>query len=345
MTLSSFIKDRLLLIILLLAAVGTSAVFMGMYGADRALIIYVSLSVAVATFAGLTFEYVRKKIFYDRVRMTLNDLDEKYLLSEVIEEAGFEEGRILNEILSETGRSHLEHVEELKRAGDEYKDFLELWIHEVKIPIAAADLMIKNSTEESTKKIGTQLALIDDLTEQALFYARSNTLEKDYFIVKCDVREIVYSVIRRNKETLIAGGIKVKPTRIEENVYTDGKWFAFILNQIVNNSIKYMAESAEKTLGFECEKTRENVILSISDTGCGINAADLPRIFDKGFTGSNGRLEGRKATGIGLYLCKKLCDKMGVGIEILSSENAGTTLRLIFPRGSFTQPAQNLTKS
>ena len=118
---------------------------------------------------------------------------------------------------------------------------------------------------------------------------------------------------------------------IETMVYTDEKWVRFILNQIIGNAIKYHAE--QPILHFGATKTNDKIVLFISDNGIGIPKSDLPRIFEKGFTGQNGRT-GKNSTGIGLYLCKRLCDKLGIGLTAYS-ENRGTTISLIFQMNDF----------
>lgn len=118
---------------------------------------------------------------------------------------------------------------------------------------------------------------------------------------------------------------------IETKVYTDEKWVRFILNQIIGNAIKYHAE--QPILHFGATKTDDKIVLSISDNGIGIPKSDLPCIFEKGFTGQNGRT-GKNSTGIGLYLCKRLCDKLGIGLTAYS-ENRGTTISLIFQMNDF----------
>lgn len=337
MRLRSFIKDKLFLIILLSAAVFTSILFMNMYGAAVAVCAYVGVSVGAATFAALTVEFAVKKRFYGRMLATLIDLDEKYLISEMLEYPGFEEGRILEQILSETERSRFENVASVRHSVDEYREYLEMWIHEVKIPIATADMIIKNNPGEMGVRLRKELARIDDYTQQALFYARSNTLDKDYLIVKCSARELISGVVKKNKTALITDKVNVDISGDDADIYTDSKWMAFILNQIVDNSIKYMDGCGDKRLEFVVNENKENVTISVNDTGCGISVAELPRIFDKGFTGSNGRLDGRKATGIGLYLCRKLCEKMNVGIMAQSQEGVGTSVSLVFPKGSFVR--------
>ena len=248
--------------------------------------------------------------------------------------AGFLEGNILYEILKMVNKSMLEHVNKYKHLQEEYKEYIELWIHEVKIPIATTKLIIDNNKNEITKSIDEEIEKIDGYIEQALFYARSNNVQKDYIIRKCDLKEIINTVIKKNKIKFITLKIKLDIKDVEREVFSDSKWIVFILNQIIDNSIKYLDKSRNQITIYSKEN-KECVILYIKDNGMGISDSDIKRVFEKGFTGSNGRINGKKSTGIGLYLCKKLCDRLRIGLDINSIENEGTEVKLIFPKNSF----------
>ena len=217
---------------------------------------------------------------------------------------------------------------------EEYKEYIEIWIHEIKLPIATSKLIIENNKSDVTRNIDDELNKIEDYVEQALFYARSNTVEKDYIIRKVNLKDIVNGVIKKNKNVLISEKIKVDIYDIEKEVYIDSKWIAFILNQIIANSIKY-SRNEERMIDISAKDLKDCVTLCIKDNGIGIRSEEIARVFEKGFTGTNGRINGKKSTGIGLYLCKKLCDKLGVGISLVSNENDGTEVKLVFPKGSY----------
>jgi signal transduction histidine kinase len=196
-------------------------------------------------------------------------------------------------------------------------------------------MIIENNQNEITRSIEEEINEIENYIEQALYYARSEIANKDYYIKKCNLKDIVNEAIKKNKKTLINKKIKIETINIEKIIYTDSKWTQFILNQIILNSIKYKKELNPEII-CEAEEKKEKVILKIKDNGIGIKETEISRVFDKGFTGTNGRIE-KKSTGIGLYLCKKLCNNLGMGIEINSKENEWTELKLIFPKNSFTQ--------
>ena len=198
-------------------------------------------------------------------------------------------------------------------------------------------MIIENNKNEVTKSIDEELRKIENYTEQALFYARSNTVEKDYYIKKVVLKEVVNDSIKKNKNILIHEKILVNVHDLEVEVYIDNKWIEFILNQIIQNSIKYKKENINLEIEIYAKTGKENVVLYIKDNGIGIKQGELTRVFEKGFTGTNGRLIGKKSTGIGLYLCKKLCIKLGITIKLNSVQNVGTEIQLIFPKSSYTE--------
>ena len=271
---------------------------------------------------------------YNELKSNLDELDDKYLISEIINTPDFLEGKILKKSMQEAGKSMLENVNTYKRLQEDYKEYIELWIHEIKIPIATSKLIIENNKNEITKSIGEELDEIENYTEQALFYARSNTANKDYIVTKSNLQEIVNGAILKNKSALLSSKTSIELHDLEREVYTDSKWAVFIINQIIQNAIKYSKIKDRKIEIYAISK-RENVVLYIKDNGIGIKKGEITRVFEKGFTGENGRTINKKSTGIGLYLCKKLCNKLGLGIELNSEKDIGTEVRIIFPKSSF----------
>ena len=196
-------------------------------------------------------------------------------------------------------------------------------------------MIIQNNKSAVTKSIGEELDKVENYIEQALFYARSNAVEKDYIITKSNLKEIVNGAILKNKTNLLNKMVALELKDLEQEVYTDNKWAIFIINQIIQNSVKYLKEQDKKIEIFAKPKN-DKVILYIKDNGIGIKKGEITRVFEKGFTGENGRIIGKKSTGIGLYLCKKLCDKLGLAIELNSEKDVGTEVRIIFPKNSYT---------
>lgn len=197
-------------------------------------------------------------------------------------------------------------------------------------------MIIENNKNEVTKSIDEELNKIENYIEQALFYARSTNVEKDYFIKKNNLREIVNECIKKNKNILIQEKTIIDLHNLDFYIETDSKWIIFILNQVVQNSIKYKKQDKQLKLEIYAQKGKENISLYINDNGIGIKSGELEKVFEKGFTGTNGRYSNKKSTGIGLYLCKKLCDKLGIAININSVENEGTEINLVFPKATYT---------
>ena len=328
MKLGEFIKERLLYLVLLIIIIGTILIFL--------IIAYIVLLPTIIYIICCISEYVKKKSYYDYLENNMDKLEEKYLISEILPEANFVEGRLLKETLKQTGKSMIENVNKYKFAVEDYKDYIEMWIHEIKIPIATSKLIIENNKSDITKSIDEEINKMENYIEQVLFYARSNAVEKDYIINKSSLKEIVNSAVIRNKEWIVNNNIKLNLHDLEKKVYTDSKWCIFIINQIIQNSIKY-SKKDNKEIEIYAEENKNNVSLIIKDNGIGINEKDISRVFEKGFTGENGRLIGKKSTGIGLYLCKKLCDKLDLGIQIASNLEEGTTVTLTFPVNSLVE--------
>ena len=336
MKFKDFVKEKMILIVGILLAISSIEILLLAYKVGILVRLYCALIVIFVVVLAILAEYKRKKDYYDELIKNMEDLREKYLISEIIKTPNFIEGKILKEILQDTGKSMLENVNYYKNIQEDYKEYIELWIHEVKIPIAASKLMIQNNKNQITKSIDEELDKVENYTEQALFYARSNTVEKDYIINKTNLKEIVNGAILKNKTTLLNEKVSIELTNLKsEEVYTDSKWAVFIINQIIQNAIKY-SKKEDKKIEISSKEKNEKVILYIKDNGIGIKKGEITRVFEKGFTGENGRAIGQKSTGIGLYLCKKLCDKLGLGIELNSEKGEGTEVRIIFPKNSYT---------
>ena len=320
---------------LLLFAIFTIEVFLFLYSVPVVFHLYVIGVLAVEYTVGIYLEYNTKKSYYKEILAHLQMLDEKYLIVEMLPEAGTWEEHLLDLILQDTNKSMLEQVNVYKRIQEEYREYIELWIHEIKLPIATAEMIIENNKGDVTKRIGDQIKEIEDYTEQALFYARSNYTNKDYSVRKCNLKDMISEVVKRNKQACISKKIRIVMNQVDQEVFSDAKWCQFILNQIMANSIKY-GKPQDAQIQFTGREYKDKIVLEIADNGIGMKAGEVRRVFDKGFTGSNGRI-GKKSTGIGLYLCKKLCDKLGLGIELTSKEGEGTTVSLVFPKNSYME--------
>lgn len=340
MSFKDYIKDKSIYILALLFVVATSEILLIPFNIHKFVKIYIKVVPVVMFSICFFIEYYRKNKYYTNLKNKIEELEEKYLISEIIEASDFSESKILKEILQETGKSMLENVNNYKHLTEEYKEYIELWIHEVKLPIATGKMIIENNKSEVTESIDEELDKIENYVEQALFYARSNVPEKDYYIKKQDLKEIINTAILKNKRSLLQNKVKLNLHELKGQVYTDSKWCTFIINQIIQNAVKY-SKTENKEIEIYDVNNKENTILYIKDNGIGIKESEISRVFEKGFTGTNGRKTGQKSTGMGLYLCKKLCDKLGLKIELNSNENLGTEVKITFPKSSFIQDVIN----
>lgn len=281
----------------------------------------------------MIMDFIAKKRFYDDITGIIYKIDKKYLLPEVVKRPNYYEGKIIYDVLSECNRNMHEHVNFYKNLQSEYREYIETWVHEIKTPISSSRLIIENSDSKEKNVLIDEMRKIEEYINQALYYSRSTDVSNDYIVKEFEVKEAVKEVIRNNRRDFINKRISVDIESVSGKVITDLKWVKFIINQIIINAIKYSKENSGNIKIYTTEG-KENIVLTIEDDGVGISKKDVSRVFDKGFTGDNGRKYG-KSTGIGLYLCKKLCEKLGLGISLSSMEGKGTKVNIIFPIGHF----------
>lgn len=282
------------------------------------------------------YDYWRRRSFYNQLWEILERLEEKTLIGEILMQPGFLDGQILDEILRRCNKYQNDRVADAEQDRQEYREYLDSWVHEIKTPIAAARLIVENNKNPVTLRIDDELRRIDGFVEQVLYYARSAAVEKDFKVEKTTLQALVNSALKTYSKPLIQAGGRPVFNGLDVPVCADTKSCVFVIGQIISNSIKYHAENLQ--VSFSAYEEQNAVRLIISDNGIGISPSDLPRVFDKGFTGDNGRRYS-KSTGIGLYLCKKLCNKMNMEISIQSDLGQGTTVILSFPQESYLQEA------
>lgn len=335
MTFLKFMSEKILTILLIIFSLITVEIFFMTYPLNTFIKIYTPIIIITSYIIGLIYEYNKKKKYYDYLDKMLNQLKEKYLITEVIKKPEFIEGKILYETLEQINKSMHENVNKYKYNVKDYKEYIELWIHEIKIPLATSKMIIENNKNNTTRSIEEELDKLENYIDQALYYARSNTVEKDYYIKKSNLKELVNESIKKNKTMLIQEKVEINTHDLNNIIYTDSKWIIFILNQLIQNSVKYKNKVNTLEIEIYSKENKDNTVLYIKDNGIGIKKNEINRVFEKGFTGTNGRLSNKKSTGIGLYLCKKLCNKLGISIELDSKENEYTEIKIIFPNSSY----------
>ncbi|HIZ21691.1 MAG TPA: sensor histidine kinase [Candidatus Blautia faecigallinarum] len=311
-------------------------VFLFVIGNSLSAVLLILIAWIVIVSVGLGFTYWKRKRQMQRLLDMTGQLSERYLISEVMELPERAEDQVYYRILKMAGKSMLEQISEVKRERLEYREYIEQWIHEIKTPITAMKLLCENHRTDWTKELLLELEKTTRFTEQALYYARSEHTEKDYSVREMALSNVVHQAIADNKYLLLQNGIHLEVEEMQDTVYSDEKWVRFILNQLIANAVKYRSE--QPILHFSASRQQDQVVLVVEDNGIGIPSADLPRIFEKGFTGQNGRTV-QQSTGIGLYLCKRLCEKLGIGI-IADSSDHGTAISLSFHINCLIQEVQ-----
>lgn len=335
MSFRKYLLDKLPFIVLNYIAFMFCAIIMKVSNLSFSAIGVLAFIWFMPTFSYMTMDFFSKVKFYKELVHVTNNLDKKYLLPEVIKRPKNYEGQIIYDVLEESNRAMHEHVNEYKLLQREYREYIETWVHEIKTPIALTKLVAENSEGKAKHIIQNETKRIEGYVEQVLYYSRSTDVSKDYIIKEFEIKGTLKTVIRNNRYDLINGCFKIDIEEVKGTVITDEKWLEFIINQIIVNSIKYKKDENAMIKAYT-KASKDKLILSIEDNGIGIIERDIEKVFQKGFTGYNGRIFG-KSTGIGLYLCKKLCLKLGLNITLESKFEEGTKVNIVFPLGNLTR--------
>ena len=330
-------KQKIPLLILNGTGMAALTVFLLLNGVNSDSLILILIVWGVILAGYLAGTYLLRKSQLDKLLSMAEQLEERYLLPEIMERPIRADDQVFYRLLKLSGKSMLEQTDKAKREAAEYREYIEQWIHEMKTPITAMKLICENRKSDFSKDLLVELEQANRYTEQALFYARSEHPEKDYFVREIRLFDVVHQAIGENRYLLRQSNVLIDLAETDDTVYSDEKWLCFILNQVIVNAVKYRAQAP--VIQFYTEHARNEVSLCIADNGIGIRAGDLPRIFEKGFTGENGRNTSQAATGMGLYLCKRLCDKLD--IEITAASNGKTVFRLSFHINDFIHQVQS----
>lgn len=322
MRLKDYIKDRMTAYILFTVTFVLMLIFMAVFNMSVQAVIIISVILILGMVFAEGWNYIRKKRWYNKLLRDMEQLDKKYLLSEMSVEPDFLDGRILFDVMRETNKSMCDHVADHRRETSDFREYIELWVHEIKLPVASLQLMCHN---DGNNKYNEQLKRIDEYIENVLYYARSGNAEKDYIIKPVSLKRAFAETAVKNREELQGRGIDLHTEGLDREVMTDSKWLAFIMGQLMGNSMKYQATE----INVSAEETENMISLHFKDNGIGIPESDISHIFDKSFTGENGRTHS-KSTGMGLYIVKKLCDKLGHTVSAESVRGEYTTITISF---------------
>lgn len=329
MNLKKYLIDKVVVILINAAAILLLSFYLYAMGNETSAIAIIDFIWVIVIAVVFAVDYYNRKKYYRNIYRVLNELDKRYLIAEVIRPTHRLEDRLNHDILRLSNKSVIEDVNKVNSQLLEYREYIEAWIHDVKTPLTAVGLICENNKDENFRKIQAELEKINNLMEMVLYYARVDNANKDFIVKTTDIKELVINAVRQNKVYLIQNNMQVEVELEKTLVHTDEKWVMFILSQLIINCIKYKKDN-KGIITFRMENGENKYSLVIEDNGIGIKKSELKRIFEKGFTGTNGR-NSNKSTGIGLYLCKKVCDKLEIGITCESLENEYTRMVLTFP--------------
>lgn len=282
----------------------------------------------------LAISYRRNARYFQELLATAKQVQQPHELPELLPKTRSLETRATQEALELVSRTASDQVISLKSDNDVFKQFVNLWIHEVKTPIAASKLTLARMHGPDADTLTKELSSISRLVEQVLYCSRASNLHEDYAIKQLDLADMAKECCKSNASLLIEAGVSPR-FEIPANtlVNADKQWLSFALSQLCVNAVKYGAS----TLTFSAKQSPDSespslgqTVLSISDNGWGIPPEDMPSIFKPSFVGQNGRRAG-SATGMGLYLVSVMCDRMGLTLSCTSEVNSGTRFDIGFP--------------
>ena len=319
--LKSYLKKNIKVYILFVVFIAIFFIMFYLYNLPLEALIYTGSFCFLASFIASISDYVNYRESYKKLKFLekniLNDLED---LPKSLDIRIDYYHKIIEKLYEELEKL----TQENRQKNTDMVDYYSMWVHQIKTPIAAMNFLLDNE-EVDQKILQQELFKIERYVEMVLTYIRLDSISSDYVITKINLDEVVKDSVKKYATIFINKKIKLNYVSHETMVISDKKWLSFAFEQILGNSVKYSSAGGEITI-----ETYENKLV-IEDKGIGIKEEDLPRIFEKGFTGFNGRYE-KKSSGLGLYLCKKTLDKLGHHIEISSKVGEGTKIEITFPK-------------
>ena len=316
--LGSFLARRCAGLLLFLACAGIFALVFSLYDLELEAVLYAGGLCLLLLLAVLAADFCRslaRRRRYEEIFRNLPLLPEELPAARTVEEAE------LQEILKELGCRMEAALTEWENWRQESMDYYTTWVHQIKTPISVMRMTLEGEDTEEHRELSAELFRIEQYVEMVLSYLRLDSDSSDYVFQEYDLDSIIRQAVHKYAPLFVRKKLRLFYEPVNVKVLTDEKWLLFILEQILSNSIKYTQEgSVSITLA-------PDKVLNISDTGIGIAPEDLPRIFEKGFTGYNGRSD-KKSTGLGLYLCKKAAGRLSHKISVQSKPGAGTVVSI-----------------
>lgn len=322
-TLRFFLCSKSMTLCVLFLAFLYTALLLSLSNASPFLILFSAVGFLILILLWLTLGFLRQRKRYTRFRALILKLPEAYLAGELLPVPSDAVEKLYFDVCRTVSRSAIGIVEQSKREKQEYADYVESFVHEIKTPLTACTLIL--DTDSDRQKLLRELKRADNLTETILYYARLRTIEKDLQISSVSVRSILDEALHQEMNLLISASVSAE-LHGDFTVQTDPKLFAFILKQLAINSAKYCP-------GCHLILTAENNTVSFLDNGPGIPAHELPRVTERGFTGEQWRT-GSQSTGMGLYIVSELCKKLNIMMEIKSKVGESTCFLFHFSDGT-----------
>lgn len=326
MKLGEYLGDKLAELLLHAILLAITSAFLRLTGTASGVVLIVIVMWMLALTAYYVVGFLGCRHRMEELEAIMAELDKQYLFYECVPKPrGAYEKRLFN-LMGKSSKSMIEAVSNAEATQREYREYIESWVHEIKAPITTASLISQSLDGDLRRRLMPQLAQIESHVERALFYARAESVEKDFIIGQSNLSGVVAQAVEGHRVLLIQSGVRVETRDLDMVVYTDHKWLIFILGQLIQNAVRYKSEHPVITIA--ARRLGDQVVLELSDNGIGIPAHELSRVFERGFTGGNGRSRGG-ATGMGLYICGKLAKFLELGISAKSTENQGTMMTIL----------------
>ena len=327
-----YLRSKAVALVVGAIGIASACVIAGVCGCPPDAVVLMAVALVVCAAVACAIDYLRERRFYREVEEVSRQLDHPYQLHALITEPLAPDQAIVYDALKAMGVASAEEVAQANAKAVEHREFVEGWVHGVKAPLASCELIAERVDEPERSQLGSELDKIGRQVDSALWYARSDCAIGDYAIREVVLADIPRATCRENARFLIEQGC-IPEIDIDDDVrvFTDKKQAVFIVSQLVENAAKYGASHVR----FAAERAGSDggagrIALHVEDDGRGIPATDIDRVFERGFTGVRGR-EGATSTGMGLYLAARLCEQLGLVLEIASVDGEGTRATVSFP--------------
>ena len=326
-----FIKDRICFLILyffVTVIINTYMISLNAIRANIGDLVYLNVLIILIYILGIFIDYKKwSKKYFELYNMLKSNYDMPDNANEDDAETA-----IIKSIIKQDDEKYDEAVRDSIKRVKDMEEYISKWVHEIKIPISALNLILESIDDaEMEERIKIEVEKMNFLVNSVMYGSRSTASAEDIFLKQENLSDVVKQCIKSNAFMLIKNNIDIQIENIDYDIYTDKKWILYILDQLVNNSIKYVDKNKEKnTLEFRGNESKKYIELIIEDNGIGIAEQDLDRVFEKGFTGINGRNTVYKSTGMGLYFSSNIIKKLEHEMSVQSVKGSYTRFIIRF---------------